>query len=355
MNVRVEWPTPTSDWDVRLYEDTNGDGVSQDDEPIAGKSQTGPSNFEEVSVGGQPRLAAGKKYVLRVNNFAAVEGYEVKITYTAPLPLKPGRVESYTLTCEQGGRVFETQQVQIDRGQSKRLDLSGCARAIAAARTPAPTPAAPIACAANAGFRSTSARPRGRRVTFGFSRRESRPVTVDVFQVSHGRRVIGQRLVARFANRNAAVRWNGRANRPGRRVADGYYFARFRMRTATGTETRRLTLRRRDGRFARRPAFYRRATCDLLPSYKLERPVFGGRNATPLRIAYRVLRRARVQVVVLRGGRVVKRFATRTAAAGRTHRLRLSARGLPRADHRVRITVRAGTVRVTSTLVARRL
>ena len=60
----------------------------------------------------RPGLQPGKKYVLRVNNFAAVEPYTVTVTYVAPLPFKPAQVESYTLTCERGGQVFDTQQVQ---------------------------------------------------------------------------------------------------------------------------------------------------------------------------------------------------------------------------------------------------
>ena len=58
----------------------------------------------------QPRRLPGKKYVLRVNNFAATaaDNYEVEITYSAPPPFKPAQVESYTLTCEVGGRVRST-------------------------------------------------------------------------------------------------------------------------------------------------------------------------------------------------------------------------------------------------------
>ncbi len=135
MGVRVSWLSLGGDWDVKLYEDTNGDSKSQSTEPVVSTSQTGPSNIEEVSANGTPRLPAGKKYVLRVNNFAATaaDNYDVDITFEAPLPFKPAQVESYTLTCEQGGRVFDTQQVQIDRGQVKQLDLSTCARNIAAA------------------------------------------------------------------------------------------------------------------------------------------------------------------------------------------------------------------------------
>ena len=146
--------------------------------------------------------------------------------------------------------------------------------------------------------------------------------------------------------------WNGRSAR-----GDGLYFARYRMRTRNGkgTEVRRLTLQRRNGRFSRRPDFYRRATCDLLPSYKLERAAFGGRTRTPLRIAFRVAGTARAQVTVLRGKKVVKRFKARTLEPRRTHRLKLASRKLRKGDYRVRITVGRGKGRVVSTLVSRRL
>jgi hypothetical protein len=128
MSVRVSWTSLSGDWDIKLYEDTNSDGKSQSTEPVVSTSQTGPSNIEEVSANGTPRLPGGKKYVLRVNNFAATaaDNYDVDITFEAPPPFKPAQVESYTLTCEQSGRTLGTQQVQIDRGQVKQLDLNDC-------------------------------------------------------------------------------------------------------------------------------------------------------------------------------------------------------------------------------------
>ncbi len=341
MQVKVAWATPTSDYDVKLFEDTNGDGRSQDSEPVVGTSQNGATSEETVSAS-RPGLAAGKKYVLRVNNFAAVEPYTVTITYVAPQPLKPAQIESYTLTCERGSQVFDTQQVVVERGQVKQLDLRACAAAIRRA------------CAANTiGLRSVKATRKGAGVRFGFKRFARRPVQIDVFQVSRGGRVIDERLVKRFKARSKAVTWNGRGAR-----GDGLYFARYRMKTRNGkgTEVRRVTLLRRNGRFSRRPDFYRRATCDLLPSYKLERAAFGGSTRTPLRIAYRVATRARAQVTVLRGKKVVKRYKARTVAAKRTHRLKLPARKLAkRGDYRVRIVVGRGAGRVTSTLVSRKL
>ena len=217
MQVKVAWATPTSDYDVKLFEDTNGDGRSQDSEPVVGTSQNGATSEETVSAS-RPGLAAGKKYVLRVNNFAAVEPYTVTITYVAPQPLKPAQIESYTLTCERGSQVFDTQQVVVERGQVKQLDLRACAAAIRRA------------CAANTiGLRSVKATRKGAGVRFGFKRFARRPVQIDVFQVSRGGRVIDERLVKRFKARSKAVTWNGRGAR-----GDGLYFARYRMKTRNG-------------------------------------------------------------------------------------------------------------------------
>ena len=71
----------------------------------------------------------------------------------------------------------------------------------------------------------------------GFRAARELPVHVDVFRVSTGRRVLRERLVARFRQPLARrVAWNGR----GRRTARGVYFVRFRMM-------------RRDGRYDTQP------------------------------------------------------------------------------------------------------
>jgi beta-glucosidase len=214
----------------------------------------------------------------------------------------------------------------------------------------------PAACAASAGFKSLSARPRGRSVGLRFRRRGRGRATVGVFQQARGRRVGHPRLVARFRRRARSFRWNGRANVRGRRIVDGYLFARFRIRDASGRlDTRRVALRRRGGRFARRPPFQRRDSCGLVRAYRLSGPAFGGSTGAPLRIAYRLGARARVSVAVLRGRRVVKRYRTRARRAGRVYRLRLRSAGLGRGDHRVRVTATAGGRRVRYTLTSRRL
>ena len=190
-------------------------------------------------------------------------------------------------------------------------------------------------CTGDAGFRSVSATPKGRRVRLSFTRRRAGAVKIEVFQVSNGRRIVSERRVARFTK---PATWRGRGS-------DGYYFVRFTM---AGRDVRRIVLRKQGGRFKKVARHYRRGDCELLRSYKLERPVFGGRQRTPLRVAFRLTRAAPVTITVIRGKRVVAR-RTVNSAGNRTYRLALrpSARGV----YRVRITV--GGVR--ETLTARKL
>ena len=217
-------------------------------------------------------------------------------------------------------------------------------------------PSAPgTACAATAGFRSVSVTPRGRGLRFRFVRRQpDRTVTVDVFRVSQRGRVLDQRRVARFANRSRGFDWNGRSN--GRLVGPGYYFARLAVPTSGGrSERRRVTLQKTGGRFARRPAFALRERCGTLQSFKLVRPVFGGRTGTPLSASYRLGRRARVSLRITRGTRTVRRYKARTRAANRTFRIRVPARALARGEYRVRIAVVRGRRTTRGAITGRRL
>ena len=189
-----------------------------------------------------------------------------------------------------------------------------------------------------------------------FRRRVTQPVTVDIFQQSQGRRVTGERLVKRFTNKSAAFRWNGRDKR-GRKVPNGIYFARFRVKAPNGqADTVRVTLGRSNGRFGPRRAFFARESCGTLKTFKLSRPVFGGTRKSKLGIAYRLNEAARVQVTVTnRRERTVKRFTAKQVAANKTQRLTLSPKGLERGDYRVKLSVTRGGRTTTSTLTANRL
>jgi hypothetical protein len=213
-----------------------------------------------------------------------------------------------------------------------------------------------LACAAGSGFRFARVRTRGKTARIQFARRVRKPVTVEVFQTSRGRDVIGERLIARFRNRAKSFTWNGRANVRGKRATDGYYFVRYTMRiNGRKRDLRRIVLRRRNGRYTLRPSYYRRESCGVLSSYKLERPAFGGRRNRALLISYRLARPATIKITILRGKKVIRDFATRTSRAARTYRVRFDAEGRPRGDYKVRLQLRRGAQRVTSTLTSRRL
>jgi len=214
----------------------------------------------------------------------------------------------------------------------------------------------PRACKASRALTAASVKGSGRGLQIRFRRSVNRPVTVDVFQQSIGRRVIGERLVARFENARTSFRWNGRANRRGRTVRDGIFMVRFRLRESSGLiDNRRIDRERKGARWTARPAHYGREGCTLLRSYKLERPVFGGTNRKSLGIAYRLLERARVTVTVKRGKKVVKRFKAATKAGGRTHRVRFAQKNRPRGDYKVTVRAVRGKRKQSRTLTSRKL
>ena len=205
-------------------------------------------------------------------------------------------------------------------------------------------------------FRTVGVRPAGRGLRLTFTRRVARPVTIDVFQVSAGRRILGQRLVARFRGRQSGVRWSGRrqAGRPA--VRDGVLFVRFRIRDERGRlDERRVALARSGGRFRLRPDFYRRTSCATLTSFKLARPVFGGRSNRALAIAFRLRQAGTVGIEVRRGGRVVRRFRATSRRARVTHRLRLAAARLPRGTYEIRLLYRGAQGSLTARLISQRL
>lgn len=212
------------------------------------------------------------------------------------------------------------------------------------------------ACASKVGFTAAAAKRSGRGLAISFASRQGNPADVDIFQHSQGRKILKERLIARFRGKKAAFRWNGKALR-GKKVRDGLYSVRYKTRTASGgSEFRRVVLERKNGRFTTRPDHYRRTTCDVLSSFKLERPAFGGPSNRKLGIAFRLASGANVTVSVTKGKRTVKRFKAVTVGGGRTVRLSMSARGMRRGDYKVRAVVtRSGGEKVSSTLTSKRL
>lgn len=227
-----------------------------------------------------------------------------------------------------GGGCGEAFAAQGDSGVERRLDCRS-------------------ACQARAGFRSVAASRSGRGLRLSFRRGSARPVRVDVYRLTRGRRVIRNRLVVSFRKRSRPFVWSGKVR--GRPVGPGYFEARFRA----GREVRRAAVVRRGDRFASLPAFQRGGQCDGLSAFRLGGPAFGGKGRQPLGIVYRLAQPARVSVVVQRGRRTIKRFRARRRVPGKTYRLRIRTR----ARGRVRVTLiaRMDGRTVRSRLVARGL
>jgi hypothetical protein len=106
-------------------------------------------------------------------------------------------------------------------------------------------------------------------------------------------------------------------------------------------------MRRGRARVAKR-SISRPERCGVVRSAALRSPLF----RRSVRGSYRLSRRARVSVAVLRGKRVVRRLRTRTQARG-TRRLKIAV-GSPGA-YTVRIVARAGKSRSVVRLAARGL
>ncbi|MGH3371393.1 MAG: M14 family zinc carboxypeptidase, partial [Nocardioidaceae bacterium] len=121
--IRIEWPTPVSDWDMKVYRaDADGNAGG---EPV-GVSGQGTTDFEQVVLG-EPEPG---DYVVRVINWAAVEPWSGEVTFAGPDPFQPAMTETYTLFCEQPeGTIHSARQVGVDRGERRSLDLrADCAR-----------------------------------------------------------------------------------------------------------------------------------------------------------------------------------------------------------------------------------
>ena len=119
LRVALDWPTP-DDMDLEIYRREGGELVQ------VGSSGNFVGEKEQADVL-DPEPGT---YVLRVLNFASASPtYDLTAgLYDAVTRRTEGTRESYTLTCEKGGKVLQTAQVFIDRGQRKSVDLGQCRR-----------------------------------------------------------------------------------------------------------------------------------------------------------------------------------------------------------------------------------
>jgi hypothetical protein len=171
-------------------------------------------------------------------NTTLVVGPDGRFTWAVNPSTQPKAAESaWDLSCEDAtGNVLERRQVAVARGQVVELALT-CG-------VPAPQR---TACARPAGFTEVGVARRARgglRIAFRRTTGAGK-VTIEIRRRSGGRRI------ARMSGRTRSFTWNGR--RQGRKVADGVYVVRFVVRDAAGrVDARRVAVRKKHGRFARR-------------------------------------------------------------------------------------------------------
>jgi Zinc carboxypeptidase len=117
---RVEWPTPVSDYDMKVYKADASGNATGDPVATSGNGATsGVLGYEEASV-----LDPVGSYVVRVINYAGVEPWTGKVSFEGPPPASAPQQETYTLYCEQPeGVIRSARQVYVGRGEKRTLDL----------------------------------------------------------------------------------------------------------------------------------------------------------------------------------------------------------------------------------------
>jgi hypothetical protein len=117
---RIEWPTPVSDYDMKVYRADAAGNAAGDPVATSGNGATsGVLGSEEAAV-----LDPVGSYVVRVINYAAVEPWTGTVTFEGPPPAQAAQQEAYTLYCEQPeGVIRSARQVYVARGQKRSFDL----------------------------------------------------------------------------------------------------------------------------------------------------------------------------------------------------------------------------------------
>jgi hypothetical protein len=194
------------------------------------------------------------------------------------------------------------------------------------------------ACVAEPGFRAAAVAPHGRDLEFRFNARTESPVTAEVVRVASARPLRSPNLVARLV-RAEPFTWVG----PRSRRADGIYVARLTTLTPGGrVDERRFALQRHRGRFRALPAYVTLERCELLRSFALSSPAFGGaRRPTRLGVSVSTVEPARAVLRLRRGRRTVRRLRLGTVRPGHARELRLAAARLRRGRYAVELTVTA--------------
>jgi hypothetical protein len=120
--VKITWSTPASDWDMKVFVDSDNDGSSEGETNLVGSSGNSASPSEQAQFV-EPKLQEGEHYVVRVQNYAAVEPYDGTVTFDGPDKARNPQTETWTLVCRNGGH-SSRQHILVGRGVDRHLDLT---------------------------------------------------------------------------------------------------------------------------------------------------------------------------------------------------------------------------------------
>jgi hypothetical protein len=131
-NIRAQWTTVTSDWDMKVFRDSDGDGSSEGEtNQVASSLGIGGTTDSESATLTRPTLKPGD-YVIRMINYAAAEPYEGRVNFskTPERSAAGGKVERWTVLCREskGSPVLERTRIRVDRGDVAKVNLSGACR-----------------------------------------------------------------------------------------------------------------------------------------------------------------------------------------------------------------------------------
>jgi hypothetical protein len=130
--IRAQWATVASDWDMKIFRDSDGDESSVGETDQVGSSLgVGGTTDAEATTIKRPKLKPGD-YVIRMINYAAVEPYDGTVNFKKT-PKRTGgaqgKIERWTLLCRasKGSPVLDRTKIRVDRGKVAHVDLSsGC-------------------------------------------------------------------------------------------------------------------------------------------------------------------------------------------------------------------------------------
>ena len=209
-----------------------------------------------------------------------------------------------------------------------------------------------VACQASNGFRSVSVKPAGKGLRFDFAQTGRDPVQIDVFRSSTTKQAAAPKKVASFSVMKPFT-WNGKPKKG--KLAKGTYFVRITSKSPNSVVDSRAFAFERTSKFKARKPFQRTESCDLVSSFRLAAPAFGGKRK--LEVGFSATKAGQAEITVFRGKKAVKKIVRKVDAPNRFQLVKIPAKPtkkFKKGEYRVVLKYTAGGDSRLLTLFARR-